>query len=365
MRKLVFFNNASFKLAEALPSGDGRYRPLRPDRSLQEANIDLPDASYGCYTVATITHASLPEVHEVVFLLNAMDIDGAMYVLAERAQEQTAAVAWPVGSLVECRVTRGMLTTLGAGSVYDEDGAAVSISGGDVFADRDAYGNSVMIPLAWSVGGTPVAPARGYGEDSPMAASVEGVGYSCVVELGVAPNYNPDQTYYPGDYVKDTASPFWTWAYQRGNAFPEAAIALGDSPWVRYAPENDSNIVAFQRLGAGDIWFYPTEIGFICETYGATSAPSIVVKEVDAFGDPVSDLIAAKPLTGIGVHQRFVLADNLTKGVNGMHFVRTTAAVGGTCRGRFYWKGLFICSNSAAGFPQELGSTDGQPPPEN
>lgn len=359
MRKLIFFNNASFKLAEALPSS-GQYHPLLPDRTLSEANIDLPYATYARYTVATITHPSLPDVHEIVFLLSDMDIGGDTYVLAERAQERTAAVAWPVGSLVECRVTKGILTTLSAYSTYSVAAAAVSINGGDVFADLDASGNSVMIRDAWAVGGIPVAPARGYDEDSPMASSVEGVGYSNVVELGVAPNYNPAQTYYPGDYAKDTASPFWTWAYQRGNAFPEDAVALGDSPWERYAPEDNSNIVASQLIGVGDVWFYPTEIGFICEAYSATSAPSIVVREVDANGDQIADLVASKPLTGIGARQRFVLADNITNGVNGMDFVLPTPAVGGTCRGRFYWKGLFICSNSDVGFPQDLGTTDGQ-----
>lgn len=360
MRKLIFFNNASFKLAEALPSS-GQYHPLLPDRTPSEANLELPAASDGYYTVATITHQSLPGVHEVVFLHNLVDIEGGdTYVLAERAQEGTAQTAWPVGSLVECRVTRGILTSLSAGSTYSQAAQAVSINGGDVFADLDTSGNRVMLRGAWAVGGIPVAPARGYGEDSYMASSVEGVGYSNVVELGVAPNYNPAQTYCPGDYVKDTASPFWTWAYRRGNAFPEDPVALGDAPWVRYAPETDSNIVSFQRLGPGDVWFYPTEIGFICEAYGAASVPSIAVKEVDAHGVVLSDLVASKPLTGIGARQRFVLADNITKGVKGLNFVLPTAAAGGTCRGRFYWKGLFICSNSAAGFPQEIGATDGQ-----
>lgn len=360
MRKLIFFNNASFKLAEALPSS-GQYHPLLPDRTLSEANLDLlPEGSAGCYTVATITHPSLPDVREVVLLISVLDVGGELHVFAERAREGTALTAWPVGSLVECRVTRGMLTTLGAGSAYNKDGAALSINGGDVFADLDASGNRVMIRDAWAVGGIPAAPARGYGEDSPMASSVEGVGYSTVVELGVAPNYDPAQTYYPGDYAKDTDSPFWTWAYLRGNAFPEDPVALGDAPWVRYAPEYAGNLVSLQRLYEEDVWFYPTEIGFICEAYGATSAPIIVVKEVDAYGNVLSDLVASKPLTGIGARQRFVLADNITKGIKGLNFVLPTAATGGTCRGRFYWKGLFICSNSADGFPQELGATDGQ-----
>lgn len=359
MRKLIFFNNASFKLAEALPSS-GQYHPLLPDRTLSEANLELPAASDGYYTVATITHQSLPGVHEVVLLHRLVNVDEKICVLAERAREQTAAVAWPVGSLVECRVTRGILTTLDAGSAYNKDAEAVSINGGDVFADLDANGNRVMLRGAWAVGGIPVAPACGYGEYSPMSASVEGVGYSFVVELGVAPNYDPAQTYYPGDYAKDTASPFWTWAYRRGNAFPEVPVNLKAPPWARYAPENDGNIVAFPGLGSGDVWFYPTEIGFICEDYSATSAPSIAVKEANEWGGQVGDLIASKPLTGIGARQRFVLADNITKGIKGLNFVRTAAATGGTCRGRFYWKGLFICSNSAAGFPQEIGATDGQ-----
>ena len=360
MRKLICFNNASFELAEALPVNGQNSTILLPDRTMSEANLALPEYSFGYYTVATITHPSLPDTHEIVFLIAPLEVNGEIRVAIERGKEQTSAVEWPIGSLVECRVTQGMLSTLGAGTVYSEDAEAISINGGDVSVGVDMRGDSVLIPGAWSVGGAPVSPARGYGEDTFMASSVEGVGYSNVVELGVAPDYNPAQTYYPGDYVKDTNSPFWTFSHQRNNLFPYQAVALGDAPWVRYAPENDGNIVAFSRLGPGDVWFYPTEIGFICEAYSATSVPSITVQEVDKFGSYVGDLVAATPLTGAAARKRIVLSDNITKGINGLYFVRSTAAAGGTCRGRFYWKGLFICTNTSGGFPSGPGLVDGR-----
>lgn len=363
MRQLIYFNNASFKLAAVLPAVDG-FSWAVMDREPSEAHIDLPRLSDGFHTVATITDPSLPGVHEIVFLSEIKSEDDTISIAAERAQERTTAQAWPVGALVECRVTEGMLRTLGADTMYSAAHHGIAMNGGDTSVDYDEYGDSMQLHDAWAIGGLPVAPARGFGESSNrsiMATSVEGVGYSNAVELGVAPNHVPGQAYYPGDFVKDPASPFWTYGYARGKALPLEAVALGEPPWERYAPETDSNIVSFQRINQTDVWFYPTEIGFICEAYSATSAPTIIVKELDKFGDVVGDLIASKTLTGVGVRQRIVLANNLTKGIKGLNFVRTATAVAGTCRGRFYWKGLFICSNSSAGYPTEMGSSDGHP----
>lgn len=362
MRKLIFFNNASFKLAEELLAYGGN--PVVMDRSLSEANINMPDVADGFYTTFTITHPSLPGVHEILHISEVIDEGDYGRLFGERAKEGTEEQDWPVGSLVECRVTAGMLHALSANTIYSAAQKSYSSNGGDAVVDYGEDGDKAMLSDAWAIGGLPVAPARGFGEysqRSTMATSVEGVGYSNAVELGVAPNFVPDQDYFPGNFAKDTASPFWTYGYKRGGAFSGGSVEFGDPPWERYAPETDSNIVSFQRIEETDVWFYPTEIGFICEAYSASSVPTIAVKEVDRYGDPVGDLIASKALTGVGQRLRIVLANNITKGIKGMNFVRITAAGAGTCRGRFYWKGFFICSNSKDGYPSGAGSIGGEP----
>lgn len=356
MRILKFFNNASFKLAAAVtedPSPTG----LLPDRPASAANVDFQYGD-GEYTVATITDPAQPGVFEIVHILGVVNDEDQEIFLVERGREQTQPMPWAAGALVECRVTQGMLSRLHENALFSATDKTLSLNWGDVDVVSDAAYNTAVIEGAWAIGGAPVGPARGYSESSAMASSVEGVGYSNVVELGVAPNFDPDKRYYPGEYARDTASPFKTYAMTRWGALTDTPPPLGVSPWALYAPETDSNIVSFQRLN-GDKWFYPTEIGFICEEYTATAVPTITVKEVDFHGSEVGDLVAAKPLTGAGTRQRIVLSNNITKGIRGLNFVLPNKATGGSCRGRFYWKGFFICTNSALGFPAEPSSADG------
>jgi len=371
MRTLFFLNNAAFTLTVALTDEafTGQPVPLTADRPSSWPN--MPEAMEGLFTLATITHKDMPGQYEIVNLLGYVDMpDDSRVLMVERAREDTQAHAWPVGSVMECRVTQSMLEQLGADTLHHARHQAISVNLGDAFIDWGAPSGFEFIPGAFALGGLPVAPARGFGESelngvfAGMAQQVEGVGYSHMVELGVAPNFNPAATYYPGDFAKSTDSPFNTYCMGRGNAFSGgAAPALGESPWVRFDPGSDGNIVALPRLGANGentgIWFYPTEVGFICDAYGASTPPTITVKEVDYAGSVVGDLVSAKQLVGIGARQRIVLSSAITKGIKGFHFVRSSTATGGTCRGRFYWKGLFVHSNDADSYPAAPDSFDG------
>lgn len=371
MRTMFFLNNAAFTLTGALTDEafTGQPVPLTADRPSSWPN--MPEAMEGLFTLATITHKDMPGQYEIVNLLGYVDMpDDSRVLMVERAREDTQAQAWPVGAVMECRVTASMLEQLSAATLRHARHRAISVNYGDAFVNWGAGSGFEFIPGAYALGGLPVAPARGFGEPelagvfTRMAQQVEGVGYSHMVELGVAPDYNPATTYYPGDFVKSTDSPFNTYCMGRGNAFSgDAAPALGESPWVRFDPGSDSNIVAFPRLGAGGenfgIWFYPTEIGFICDAYGASTPPTVTVKEVDYSGSVVGDLVTAKQLVGVGARQRIVLSSTITKGIKGFHFVRSSTATGGTCRGRFYWKGLFVHSNDADSYPAAPDSFDG------
>lgn len=371
MRTLFFLNNAAFTLTVALTDEafTGQPVPLTADRPSSWPS--MPEAMEGLFTLATITHKDMPGKYEIVNLLGYVDMpDDTRVLMVERAREDTQAQAWPVGAVMECRVTQSMLEQLGADTLHHARHQAISVNLGDAFIDWGKGSGFEFIPGAYALGGLPVAPARGFGESelngvfAGMAQQVEGVGYSHMVELGVAPNFNPAATYYPGDFAKSTDSPVNTYCMGRGNAFSGgAAPALGESPWVRFDPGSDGNIVALPRLGANGentgIWFYPTEVGFICDAYGASTPPTITVKEVDYAGSVVGDLVSAKQLVGIGARQRIVLSSAITKGIKGFHFVRSSTATGGTCRGRFYWKGLFVHSNDADSYPAAADSFDG------
>lgn len=371
MRTLFFLNNAAFTLTEALTdeANTGEPVPVIADRSSPWPS--MPDAMEGLFTLATITHKDMPGMYEIVNLLGYLDMpDDTRVLMVERARENTQGQAWPVGSIMECRVTASMLEQLSAATLHHARHKAVSVNYGDAFIDWGVGSGFEFIPGAYALGGLPVAPARGYGEgdltgqSTRMAQQVEGVGYSTMVELGVAPNYSPTAAYFPGDFVKSTTAPFDTYCMGRGKAFPGLEVpALGDSPWVRFDPGSDGNVVAFPRLGANGentgIWFYPTEIGFICDAYDASTPPTVTVREVDYTGSVVGDLVTDKQLVGVDARRRIVLTDAITKGIRGFHFVRSNAAAGGSCRGRFYWKGLFVHSNDVVNYPAAPDSFDG------
>ncbi|CAM4266752.1 hypothetical protein COAQ111491_14080 [Comamonas aquatilis] len=383
MRRLVFFNNASFKLSQALTDSYDRVK-VQIDRSRAAANLAMPDFSAGCYTIATILPAPSPGqtepdasqagVYEIILLREVTDEgDGTFSATVERGAGMTAPLVWPAGSLVECRVTENMLSLLRAAGLRSEYQDAASINKGDVFLDWSANSDYEAIRGAFALGGLPVAPASGPEEGpnadhfpkSRMATQVEGVGYSSMVELGVAAVYDPERIYLPGEFAMDAES-LTVHAYNRGNAFATPQAALGDYPWSIFNANSYWNGAAFSCLDQysvnPDIWFYPTEIGFICEEYSATAPPTITVKEMDGEASTLGELIAAQELTGIGARERRVLSNTVTKGIKGLKFELTAAAAGGLCRGRFYWKGLFICSNTFNGYPQEPSTTDGSEP---
>lgn len=348
MRELTFFNNTSFTISTALQSGVPASSATLVDKTGMSTD-ELFFFTEGRYTPATITHPSMPDAMEVVNVLGY--IDGPGQVAIERAVDGTSAQAWPAGAVLECRINASVLAGLSGRDMTPKDGYASAYNGGDIYLDISAEGDKFMIPAGYAIGGLPVAPARGLTDSigASMAQQVEGVGYTHMLELAVAPDYDDGREYFPGEYARQTQSPFYTFCYGRGNALASPS-PLGEAPWVRFDPAGDSNILASPRIGAEmnqsqGTRFYPTEIGFICEEYTATQAPTVRIVEVDFWGDPVADstLVAATPLAGLAAHTRKVLAGNtLTKGIHGMHFILDSAGAGGTCRGRFYWKGLFV-----------------------
>ncbi|WKL15100.1 hypothetical protein QYQ99_22485 [Comamonas testosteroni] len=364
-----YFNNAGFALAGGISAAD----------TVISSAITMPEAGLieggGRFNLTSFARATLvnPEQRdavEIVFIVKINEFEKTVEVL--RGQEGTTALAWNEGTKLECRITAGMLNAARARSAFSPNTGALSINFGDnlrvySYAAGAPNGQS-LIANSWAIGGAPVLAQAG-GDEAGfmlMCSSVEGVGNSAAVELGVAPDYESTKAYYPGSIVKSTEAPFKVFSASRavklGPGIPKPA--LGEEYWSEVSEDADGGIarVGFQDgWDDPDTWFYPSEIGFICEDYAATSTPTVSVGELNAGGAVVSktNLVNAAPLTAIdGSHQRIVMATNIKKGVRGMIFSIDTAAAGGTFRGRFYWKGLFVCTNTAAGFPSEYGPPD-------
>lgn len=358
-----FINNGRMQLAAGIGAAD-------TDLSIT-SNIDGGDAfSSNYFTRATISAEGISAV-EVIYITTLDAVAGSLKVI--RGREQTTAQAWPAGAALECRVTAGMLDQLSSSTLIDYNLQSISIAYGEnVKATNPENDACELIPNSWAIGGSPVIRECGNNYWIPMSVSVEGVGASVSVELGVPPDFNPEVAYYPGAVVRDPNPPHDT--YLRSNWVIkgqevqdlDATAGFRPPPWSKATPDADGGIVR-SYLEAGyddsDAWFYPSEIGFICDQHSATSTPTVSVGEVDGAGELVSlnNLINAAPLTAIdGAHQRIVLATHIKQGVKGLIFSIDTAAVGGSFKGRFYWKGLFISSNTAAGWPTEYSPPDGR-----
>lgn len=367
MLQETYFNNAGFTLDSGISAAD----------TVISSAITMPQAgliegggrfNLTSFARATLVNPDQRDAVEIVFIVKINNLPKTVEVL--RGQEGTTALDWDAGTKLECRITAGMLNAARANAEYSPKSGGLSINYAEnlraySFASASPTGSN-LIPNSWGIGGSPVLAEAGGADYITMSSSVEGVGRTVAVELGVAPDYQSDKTYYPGAIVKSTEAPFTVFAASRSMMLGPGVSkpVLGNDFWAEVSEDADGGItrICFEEgRDDPDTWFYPSEIGFICEDYAATSTPTVSVGELDASGAVVSktNLVNAVPLTGIdGSHQRIALATNIKNGIRGMIFSIDTAAAGGTFRGRFYWKGLFINTNTAAGFPTEYGPPD-------
>lgn len=358
-----FINNGRMPLAAGIGATDTE---LTVTGGISSS--DVFSSSY--FTRATISVEGSSAV-EVVYITKLDDVNNTVKVI--RGREGTIAQPWPSGAVLECRVTAGMLTRLSAGTMLNSDAQSISILWGDI--SKLVHPNTrehEIVAHAWAIGGCPVIPENGISDWVPVSRSVEGVGASASVELGVPPDFDPAATYYPGAVVRDPNPPHDIYSRSQRVILGQETLPLDtnlgsswENPWVKMVPDADGGILRVY-LESGyddeDAWFYPSEVGFICDQHSATSTPIVSVGEVDGDGGLVSlnNLVNAVPLTAIdGARQRMVLSSTIKSGVKGLIFSIDTAAVGGSFKGRFYWKGLFICTNSAAGWPTQYSGPDG------
>ena len=356
-----FVNNAEVTLQSAVGTSDTEFF-LTKDVSATALNAVVFSARY--FMRATLSHPDVVGL-EIVFITSLLPASSNK-IKVIRGREGTTAKAWPIGAKIQCRATAGMMNSINALSMFDRNALSLSLAGGD---NTKAYHptklSNSLVPHSWAIGGLPVLTEKGFSDYAPLSSAVEGVGASCSVELGVAPNYDSGATYYPGAIVKDPSPPYTVYSMESAVDLGAAAPDLGGGYWHEVTEDADGGIfrTGFESgFDDPDVWFYPSEIGFICNAHTATTTPTVSVGELDAAGDLVSlnNLASAVALTAIdGAHQRVVLANNIKKGVRGLIFSIDTAATGGTFKGRFYWRGLFVCSNSAAGWPTAYPNPDG------
>lgn len=356
-----YVNNAEVTLQSAITTSD---TDLFLTEDVTATALDPVKFVALYFLRATLSHASVSGL-EIVFITSMITGVGNQ-IRVIRGREGTTPQAWPAGTKIQCRATAGMMHKLSAQTLFDATYYSLSVAEGDnVKVYHPSKFNRGLVQHSYAIGAAPTLAEKGFGDFSTMASSVEGVGASCSLELGVPPDYDAGATYYTGAIVRDPSPPNYVYSMDRRVDIGGTKPALGAGYWSRVTEDADGGIyrVYFEpEFDDPDAWFYPSEIGFICDARTATTTPTVSVGELDAAGDVVSltNLASAVALTAIdGAHQRVVLANNIKKGVRGLIFSIDTAATGGTFKGRFYWRGLFVCSNSAAGWPTAYPNPDG------
>lgn len=368
MLRETYFNNAGFVLAQSVLAAS---TTLQSTTGLEASGFLGMQGRFNVlsYARVTISNPEQREAVEIAFILSMNEVDNTVQVI--RGQEGTTAFEWDAGSKVDCRVTAGLLDGARANIAFSARTFAATIGFSENFKalNYSLQGKKgfELIPNSWAVGGLP-ALAQSGGDDAFQkffSSSVEGVGDSVAVELGVAPDYDSNQAYYPGAIVRNPEAPHQLFAASRSTLLGGPKPALGQGNWTEVEVDADGGIFRIGFLPGmddPDVWFYPSEIGFICEAHSATSVPTVSAGALTAAGAVISktNLVNAVALTGIdGSHQRIVLATNIRQGVKGLIFSLDAAATGGSFRGRFYWKGLFVCTNTAAGWPAQYGPPEG------
>lgn len=370
---LLFSNNAVCYLASGMPSW-----PWIDPREVHLLDLTLDKFSfarveeYTSYRMyATLSHESMPGVLEIVEIIENPG-EGENYsrtsehqMLVHRGMEGTPTPAWPAGTKVEGRVTAGMLEGFTQNS---QGGSKDAISIGTPWHPSDVPSNhgfavrveSRRIADAWLIGGLSVLQMSqdwAFGKIRRETA-MEMVTPSHSVELGVVSAWEPDTDYFHGDIVSPTVpngrqyrlvSDIEPMGCAVRSTTTEPAFLDEDDSWVESDPASAFSLAYWvcDTLGVTlelnieqeNVVLFVTEVGFICYENSATSVPIVSIGDIT---DPTR-FVDTQPLTnatGTNTRHRF---DGLPDiGVRGISYRLDTPAIGGSVKGAFYVKGLFV-----------------------
>lgn len=339
----LFSNNAKGELAE--PASGETLTLTGSATALGFAN----NPGYGDWQRATITDPSMPDVHEIVYIMKTSGAE----LEVQRGQEGTFAEGWPAGAKVSANVTAGMLESFlqnegapGQMRLWTQSLVVSDGDGGTLPADSVGTLQLGGVPKLQVVGLMP-----GYGGDkfgSGVNLSHEMLGGGPPVNLGapaawttrqyeawevVRPSTpNGFQFYFAPDRGIHTSQsgtePLWN---DGGN--PEQAMAADGSVAGHWYPVRMP--ISFEL--AVPYGTFITEVGFYCHESSGGTPPSVTIGTPD---DP-SRYMASGPLSQIvgagSAHRVPVAAGGASTGA--VKFA-VDAATTGDLIGRFYWRGI-------------------------
>ena len=323
----LFSNNARGVLAESIGPSNGE---IILESGVESFSSPPNSASWsengGYFQRATIYHPDDPDHNEIVFIT---DIDKYSNVLTvSRSQESNdGPSAWPAGSIIEARVTAGMLKSLSE--------------------KTDAIDDETGFPYLTKV--TKV-PENSYpSSETPMFASMM-TGRSVNVSLGTPTKSWGFQAIDKGEIVTHPGAPNayfvaldWWQNEQKLPELPDPQEGVAESgvvvlesnaetPCRFYAQRTDEPITI--QLNDGGIGMVVTEVGFVSiQNSGAGPAQiSVSVGGVQLVQSTPIDEPAGSVVRFFNQSQRLAPTDSIQVDV----LTRST----GKMRGYFYWVGF-------------------------
>lgn len=318
----LFSNNARGVIAEQVYKGD-KYIVL--DSGVETFAVPPWNASGEHFQRATIYHPDNPDHNEIVFITDVDKYSDTLTVI--RSQESDDGPSgWPAGSIIEARVTAGMLKTLSV--------------------KTDAIDGETGFPYLTKI--TKV-PENSYpSSETPMFASMV-TGRSVNVSLGTSVGWGP-HAIHEGGIVTHPYAPNayfvaldW-WQYEQtvpvlpdpDEGVTESGVvvleASAETPCRFYAQRTDEPITIW--LNGDGIGMVVTEVGFVSiQNGGAGPAQiSVSVGGVQLVQSTPIDEPAGSVVRFFNQSQRLAPTDSIQVDV----LTRST----GEMNGYFYWVGF-------------------------
>lgn len=311
---------------------------------------------------ATITDAD-PDVFEIVYITAN---PGGLSLTVLRGQEGTDPVAWSAGAKISAKVTAGMLNDLAPKNGLEKDPLS---DYGRQFRTTTNNGQFVVNGRvdasyrAVQFGGIPslqtvYAATRNNPLDDgnvDLNLSHESFGGTAFVELGDTEpgTWTADQPYGQNAMVKPSTPTgyYYLLDLEPGNDYSENSTApafdeFGSCPEALGADDSVVGVwvavpdpLVVKEAFPGGVRLLVTEVGFICTSYGASTAP---VVSIGASDNPtlLANNVSLSQITDANQVHRIPISAGGAMHYNLVFSLETPAT--GTLKGRFYWRGLFV-----------------------
>lgn len=314
----------------------------------------------GEFQRATITAAD-PNVFEIVHVTAN---PGALSLTVERGMEDTAALAWSAGATISARITASMLGAFAQQNGFNADplssfGRQFKTGNGQFVVNGRVSASYKAAQISGVHALQPVSDAvrtSSLGDGSiDMNMSHESVGCTAFVHLGdnVPNTWTAGNSYGQGSVVKPAAATGYYYALELhpGNDYSVTTTApafdtFGSCPVALGADDAEvgvwvavPNPLVIKDAFPGGTRLMVSEVGFICRSYGATTAPTVSIGTPD---NPTlfANAVALSQIAGEDqVHRIPVTAGGPMHWA--LKFTLNTPAEG-VFYGRFYWRGLIV-----------------------